>query len=96
MKIAFIFPGQGSQYLGMAKKVHSNFPESKEVSDPASSVLGYDLLQLCLSGPVERLNLTENTQPALSTACIACCIRSRGAGWGLPPRPATASANTPP
>jgi len=71
MKIAFIFPGQGSQYLGMAKEFSEIFSESKEVFDAASSVLGYDLLQLCLQGPVETLNLTENTQPALLAASIA-------------------------
>lgn len=71
MKLAFIFPGQGSQYVGMAKEVVENFAESKEVFDEASSVLGYDLLQLCLQGPAEKLNLTENTQPAILAASIA-------------------------
>jgi [acyl-carrier-protein] S-malonyltransferase len=71
MKIAFIFPGQGSQYLGMAKEFSEQFAESREVFDTASSVLGYDLLQLCLDGPVEKLNLTEYTQPAILAASIA-------------------------
>ena len=71
MKIAFIFPGQGSQYVGMAKEFSENFDESKEVFENASSVLGYDLLQLCMHGPVEKLNLTENTQPAILAASIA-------------------------
>jgi len=71
MKIAFIFPGQGSQYVGMAKEFIENFPESKEVFDRASTVLGYDLASLCINGPVEKLNLTENTQPAILAASMA-------------------------
>ncbi len=71
MKIAFVFPGQGSQYVGMAKEFVETFPESREVFDAASAQLGFDLLQLCLAGPVEKLNLTENTQPAILAASIA-------------------------
>ena len=71
MKIAYIFPGQGSQYAGMSKEFIENYQESREVFDIASSVLGYDLAQLCMAGPVERLNLTENTQPAILAASIA-------------------------
>jgi len=71
MKIAYIFPGQGSQYAGMSKEFIENYQESREVFDIASSVLGYDLAQLCIAGPVERLNLTENTQPAILAASIA-------------------------
>jgi len=71
LKIAFIFPGQGSQYAGMAKEFIENFEESKEVFDIASSALGYDLAQLCLNGPIEKLNLTENTQPAILASSIA-------------------------
>jgi [acyl-carrier-protein] S-malonyltransferase len=71
MKIAFIFPGQGSQYVGMAKEFIENFPESKEVFDIASAALGFDLAQLCMHGPSEALNRTENTQPAILAASIA-------------------------
>ena len=71
MKIAFLFPGQGSQYVGMAKEFLENFKESKEVFDAADAALGYDLAHLCVNGPVEKLNLTENTQPAILAASIA-------------------------
>jgi [acyl-carrier-protein] S-malonyltransferase len=71
MKIAFLFPGQGSQYVGMAKEFIEQFKESKEVFDIAGAALGYDLAQLCMQGPAETLNLTENTQPAILAASIA-------------------------
>ena len=71
MKIAYIFPGQGSQYVGMAKEFIENFNESKEVFDVASAALGIDLPQLCMHGPSETLNRTENTQPAILATSIA-------------------------
>ncbi len=71
MKIAFIFPGQGSQYVGMAKEFIEQFEESKEVFDTAGMALGYDLAQLCMHGPADKLNLTENTQPAILATSIA-------------------------
>jgi [acyl-carrier-protein] S-malonyltransferase len=71
MKIAYIFPGQGSQYVGMAKEFIENFSESKEVFDIAGAALGFDLAQLSMHGPSETLNRTENTQPAILAASIA-------------------------
>lgn len=70
-QFAFIFPGQGSQSLGMLAELAAKFPIVKEVFDDASSVLGYDLWQLVQKGPEDALNKTWHTQPALLTASIA-------------------------
>lgn len=66
-----IFPGQGSQSVGMGKALYEAHSTLKHVYDEASSVLGYDVAALCFDGPAERLNLTEHTQPALLVSSIA-------------------------
>src|SRR5207237_7529916 len=71
MKIAFVFPGQGSQYAGMGKTLARNFPVARQTFDEADETLGFSLTQLCFDGPAEMLQLTENTQPALLTVSIA-------------------------
>jgi [acyl-carrier-protein] S-malonyltransferase len=70
-QIAFVFPGQGSQSVGMGKALVEAQPALRAVYDEASSVLGYDVAALCFEGPIERLNLTEYTQPALLVSSIA-------------------------
>lgn len=70
-KIAFIFPGQGSQYVGMGKDFEQNFPESKRVFNEANEALGMDLKSICFEGSSEELLKTENTQPAILTTSIA-------------------------
>ena len=70
-KIGLVFPGQGSQSVGMGKALYDAHPSLKAVYDEASSVLGYDVAELCFAGPAERLNLTEFTQPALLVSSIA-------------------------
>ena len=70
-RVAFVFPGQGSQCVGMGKLFYDTDPEAKQVFDTASAVLGYDLPALCFDGPDERLNLTEHTQPAILTVSVA-------------------------
>ena len=71
--IAFIFPGQGSQAVGMGKSLAERFPECREVFDEADAALGEPLSQLIFDGPAETLTLTENTQPAILTTSIAAC-----------------------
>lgn len=64
-KCAFIFPGQGSQSVGMGKNVYESFPDLKSYFDEANEVLGYDLTDIIFNGPEDELKKTENTQPAL-------------------------------
>lgn len=70
-KIAFIFPGQGSQYPGMGKEFFDNYTEAKNIFDEADNALDFPISQLCFAGPKEALSLTENTQPAILTVSIA-------------------------
>ncbi|HWF60425.1 MAG TPA: ACP S-malonyltransferase [Nitrospira sp.] len=69
--IGLVFPGQGSQSVGMGKALYDAHPSLKPVYDEASSVLGYDIAGLCFTGPAERLNRTEFTQPALLVSSVA-------------------------
>lgn len=68
---AFVFPGQGAQYVGMGVALCEKSPKAKVLFESASSVLGYDLLDICKSGPVERINATDVSQPAIYVASIA-------------------------
>ena len=71
MKIAFLFPGQGSQAVGMGKELVERYPVAKHTFEEADEALGYPLSQLCWEGPEERLKMTEVTQPAILTASVA-------------------------
>jgi [acyl-carrier-protein] S-malonyltransferase len=71
VKVAFVFPGQGSQHPGMGRDLAENFSLARQVFQEASDALGMDLARLCFEGPEEDLRLTANTQPAILTTSIA-------------------------
>jgi len=70
-KIAFLFPGQGAQTVGMAKDVCQQLPAAKQLFDQAGEILGYDLADICFNGPAEKLNSTAVGQPALYVSSMA-------------------------
>lgn len=79
-RLAFVFPGQGSQYVGMGKSLLESYAPARDLFALADRVLGLDLRRLCLEGPEESLRLTENTQPAilLVSAVAASLLREKG------------------
>ena len=79
-KIAFLFPGQGSQAVGMGKELAALYPVARQTFDEADSALGHKLSQLCFEGPEEKLRLTEITQPAILTMSVAAqrVLREKG------------------
>jgi [acyl-carrier-protein] S-malonyltransferase len=70
-QIAFLFPGQGSQAVGMGKELSDNYAVARRTFEEADEALGYKLSQVCFEGPEEKLKLTEITQPAILTASVA-------------------------
>ncbi|HEY8418423.1 MAG TPA: ACP S-malonyltransferase, partial [Limnochordales bacterium] len=70
-KLAFVFPGQGSQAVGMGRDLYEAFPAARDVFHEADEALGFPLSRLCFEGPAEELWLTYNTQPALLTVSVA-------------------------
>ena len=65
VKIAFVFPGQGSQFVGMGKDFYDHYSEARNLFEEANEILKYDISRICFNGPEDNLRLTENTQPAL-------------------------------
>jgi len=84
MAFGFVFPGQGSQSVGMLAALGAADPAVRATFDEASSVLGYDLWQLVSTGPAAALNATERTQPAMLAAGVAVWRAWRGRGGALP------------
>lgn len=80
MKLALLFPGQGSQFAGMGQSLAAASPVARQVFEEADDALGFALSKLCFEGPEDQLKLTENTQPALVTVSTAAwrVLRERG------------------
>jgi [acyl-carrier-protein] S-malonyltransferase len=82
--IAYIFPGQGSQYAGMGKDLAEKFPAARRVFEEADEALDFALSDLCFNGPAEQLQLTENTQPAILTTSVAVLRAMETEGFAKP------------
>ncbi|MDQ3491066.1 MAG: ACP S-malonyltransferase [Acidobacteriota bacterium] len=83
-KIAFLFPGQGSQSVGMGKDLFDNYKAAREVFDEADEALGFSISKMCFTGGEADLQLTANTQPAILTASIAAYRALESEGFPLP------------
>lgn len=79
-KIAFIFPGQGAQYIGMGREIASEFRSASDIFDQAGEALGIDMRKMIFEGDEDTLRITENTQPAIVTASVACLMPILEAG----------------
>lgn len=84
MKTAFIFPGQGAQWVGMGHDLYESFHSAKAIFNKADKVLGFPLSKLCFEGPEDELRQTINAQPAILTVSCACLASAHEAGHSLP------------
>lgn len=79
-KIAFMFPGQGAQYVGMGQELYNKYERVREIFDSANKILGYDLAKIIFEGPLETLTQTQHTQPAIFILSVATCSLLQGEG----------------
>jgi [acyl-carrier-protein] S-malonyltransferase len=84
MTLAYIFPGQGSQYPGMGKNLVENFPVASRIFEEADDALNFSISQLCFEGSPEELQLTENTQPAILAVSVAVLRTIESEGFPKP------------
>src|ERR1700687_4671109 len=87
MKVAFVFPGQGSQYVGMGQALAQAYPAARAALDEADAALGGGLLRLMSDGPEEELRKTANTQPAILAVSVAThrvLVKEAGGGVQFP------------
>lgn len=83
--VAFVFPGQGSQEVGMGQALVQNYPVARQLFEQADEILGFSLSRLCFEGPAEALNDTINTQPAIFVTSIAALEVLRAEGYQVKP-----------
>ena len=84
-RVAYVFPGQGSQSVGMGRDLYESYPAAREVFERADERLGFSLSELCFEGPEDELRKTVNAQPALVTVSFACLKAAQETDKGLPP-----------
>jgi len=87
-KVAYVFPGQGAQSVGMGLDLYDSYPSAKKVFDEADASLSFSLSRLCFEGPEEELRKTHNVQPAILVVSIACLKALQQASRGNFPSPA--------
>ncbi len=83
-RLAYIFPGQASQYAGMGRDLAENFPAARRVFEEADDALGFKISGVCFDGTAEELQLTENTQPAILTVSVAALSAMESEGLPQP------------
>ena len=83
--LAYVFPGQGSQRVGMGRDIYDAFPPAREIFEEADDALGFSLSRLCFEGPEEELAQTVNAQPAILTTSVACLKSAANITGGLIP-----------